>query len=66
MKYYSAIKKKQILPFEITRIDLEGFMLSEISQRKTISVLAHLVVESGKKQWRIPWGCKEFDMTERL
>ena len=50
MKYYSAIKKKQILPFEITRIDLEGFMLSEISQRKTISVLAHLVVESGKKQ----------------
>ena len=31
MKYYSAIKKKQILPFEITRIDLEGFMLSEIS-----------------------------------
>ena len=50
MKYYSAIKKKKILPFEITRMDLEGFMLSEISQRKKITVLAPLVVESEKKK----------------
>ena len=27
-----AIKKNEILPFETTRIDLEGIMLSEISQ----------------------------------
>ena len=31
MEYYSAIKKNEILQF-ITRIDLEGTILSEISQ----------------------------------
>ena len=37
MEYYSAIKKKEILPFE-TWMDVEGIMLSEISQRR-INVL---------------------------
>ena len=32
MKYYSTIKKNKILPFATTWIDLEGIMLSEISQ----------------------------------
>ena len=32
MEYYSAIKKKAILTFATTWIDLEGIMLSEISQ----------------------------------
>ena len=32
MEYYSAIKKNEILPFVTTWIDLEGIMLSEISQ----------------------------------
>ena len=32
MEYYSAIKKNEILPFAITWMDLEGVMLSEISQ----------------------------------
>ena len=32
---YSAIKKNEILPFATTWIDLEGIILSEISQRKT-------------------------------
>ena len=35
MKYYSAIKKKVILLFVTTWMDLEGNRLSEISQRKT-------------------------------
>ena len=35
MEYYSAIKKNEILPFAATWMDLEGAMLSEISQRKT-------------------------------
>ena len=44
MKYYSAIKKKEILPFATTWMDLEGIMLSEISQTEedkycTISLL---------------------------
>ena len=32
MEYYSAIRKKQILPFVTTWMELEGIMLSEISQ----------------------------------
>ena len=35
MDYYLAIKKKEILPFATTWMELEGIMLSEISQRKT-------------------------------
>ena len=31
-EYYSAIKKNKILPFATTWMDLEGIMLSEISQ----------------------------------
>ena len=32
MEYYSSIRRKQILPFATTWIELEGIMLSEISQ----------------------------------
>ena len=32
MEYYSAIKKNKILPLATTWMDLEGIMLSEISQ----------------------------------
>ena len=32
MEYYSSIKRKEILPFAATWMDLEGIMLSEISQ----------------------------------
>ena len=32
MEYYSAIKKNEILPFAMTWMELEGIMLSEISQ----------------------------------
>ena len=35
MEYYSAIRKNEILPFATTWMELEGIMLSEISQRKT-------------------------------
>ena len=32
VEYYSAIKKKETLPFATTWMDLEGLMLSETSQ----------------------------------
>ena len=32
MEYYSAMKRNEILPFATTWMDLEGIMLSEISQ----------------------------------
>ena len=32
MEYYSAIRRKQILPFATTWMELENIMLSEISQ----------------------------------
>ena len=34
MEYYAAIRKKQILPFTTTWMELEGIMLSEISQEE--------------------------------
>ena len=35
MDYYLTIKKNESLPFATTWMDLEGIILSEISQRKT-------------------------------
>ena len=32
IEYYSAIKRNETLPFAATWMDLEGIMLSEISQ----------------------------------
>ena len=32
MEYYSAIKKNEILPFETTKIYLEGITFHEINQ----------------------------------
>ena len=33
MKYYSAIKKTELMPFEATWMDLEIIILSEINQK---------------------------------
>ena len=42
MEYYSATRKKEILPFVTTWLDLEGVMLSEISQRKTVHGITYM------------------------
>ena len=47
MKYYSAIKKNEILPFAATYIDLEGVMLSESSEKDEYCIY-HLYVEYKK------------------
>ena len=50
MEYYSAIKKDEYLPFTLMWMELEGIMLSEISQsRKTIIIWLHPYVEYKKK-----------------
>ena len=45
MEYYSAIKN-EILPFAATWVDLEGIMLSEMSQRQILYDITY--VESKK------------------
>ena len=52
MQYYSATKK-EILPFVTTWMDLEGIMLSEMSQTETAnSTWSHLYAESKKQTQR--------------
>ena len=46
MEYYSAIRRKQILPFATTEMNLEDIMLSEISQaEKDKCQMISLIVE---------------------
>ena len=40
MEYYSAIQKNEILPLEMTWMELESIMLSKISQRKTSTMIS--------------------------
>ena len=49
MEYYSAIKKKEILPFAKAWMDLENIMLSKISQRKTNTIWFHSYMESNEQ-----------------
>lgn len=50
MEYCPATRKKEILPFVITEMDLEGVMLRELSQTETSTARYHLYVESkGRK-----------------
>uniref|UniRef100_A0A8C4M6U2 DUF1725 domain-containing protein n=1 Tax=Equus asinus asinus TaxID=83772 RepID=A0A8C4M6U2_EQUAS len=63
MDYYSAIRKDEIQPFVTTWMDLEGIMLSEISQREKIkyhmiSLITKALVTQ-KKVSRSAWSCQE-------
>ena len=49
----SAIKKKKILPFVTTQMDLEAIMFSEMTQRKTSTAQMHLHMESKKKKAKL-------------
>ena len=48
MEYYSAIKMDKILPFATTWMDLEGIVLSEISQTEKHKYCMKSHVESKK------------------
>ena len=43
IEYYLTIKKNEILPFATIWMELEGIMLSEISQRKTNNHMTSLI-----------------------
>ena len=49
MDYYSATKKNEILPLATTWMNLEGILLSEISQRKTNIIWLHKYLKFKKK-----------------
>ena len=49
-KYCLVIKKKEILLFATTWMDLKGLMLSEISQRMMDAIGSHLYVESEQEK----------------
>ena len=43
MEYYSAIRKDEYLPFTSTWMELEGIMLSEISQSEKDNYIVSLI-----------------------
>ena len=55
MEYYSAMKKNEILPFAKTWMELEGIMLSEISQaekRQISYVFTHMWnLRNNRRPW---------------
>ena len=62
LEHFSAIRKKEILVFATTWMDLEGIMQTEFmnsgKQRKTNATRYHLYVESRKaklKEQRVEW-----------
>ena len=50
MDYYPAIKKKEILPFVTTRMDLGDTMLSEINRTEKDQWRSHLYGEPKKSK----------------
>ena len=63
VKFYSAIKKNEILPLATTWMELENIMLSEISKRKTNTVWSYSYVEF-KKQNKWENGEKEREVNQ--
>ena len=46
LEYYSAIKKKEIMPFVATWMDLEFTILSEVREDKYITHMRNLIFKS--------------------
>ena len=62
LEYYSAIKKNEILPFAARWMDLEGIMLSEVSQMvKNKCCMILLILESKVIQQTSEYNKKEAD-----
>ena len=55
MQFYTAERKKELIPFAIAWMELESIMLSEISQAvmdkyHIISPLTGIIINRGKKE----------------
>ena len=50
MEYYSAVKKKETMPFAAIWVDLDIIILSELSHKKTKPIWYHLHVESNTNE----------------
>ena len=55
MEYYLAMRKNEIWPFAAMQMELEGIILSEISQRKTDTICYHSYVDLEKLNRRTWW-----------
>ena len=53
VEYYSTPRKKEILPFAATWIDLESIMLSEISQTEKVKQILHRSLICGIKRKKV-------------
>ena len=64
-RYYSDIKKNEILPLATMWMNLESIMLTEVNQAKKNSV-CHLYVESKNKQTNVITKQKQTDIENKL
>ena len=60
MEYYSAMRKKEILPFLTAWMGLEGIMLSEICQTEKdkycmLSLICGIQKSQSRKKQRVKW-----------
>ena len=62
MKYYSAIEKNRILPFAATWMNLEGIMLSELSQTERQILHGITYMWNPKGQQTSEYNKKEADL----
>ena len=56
MEYYLAMRKNEIMPFAAMWMELEGIMLSEISQSEKIDIICFHSYVDLEKFNRRPWG----------
>ena len=51
MEYYSAMKKKKIMPFALTWKDLDIIILSKVSQTGERNIIWYPLYVESKKKW---------------
>ena len=61
IEYHLSMRKEEILPFEITQMDLKGIILSEVSQRRQILYdliymwsFKELTLQNQRVKWWLP------------